>query len=62
MDKCPIDTFKNQLVARKVLSEETYHSMVKEIDSQLESAIQSARQSAFPGPDEVLQDVYYQRV
>ena len=62
MDKCPIDTFKNQLVAKKILSEETYHSMVREIDSQLESAIRSAREGAFPGPDEVFQDVYYSGV
>jgi pyruvate dehydrogenase E1 component alpha subunit len=62
MDKCPIDTFKNQLAAKKILSEGAYHFMVREIDSQLESAIQSARQSAFPGPDEVFKDVYYQGV
>ena len=59
MDKCPIDTFKNQLVAKNIFSEETYHSMVREIDSQLEFAIRSARQGAFPGPDEVFKDVYY---
>ena len=59
MEKCPVDRFRNQLVAENILSETSYLSMTRKIDIQLESAIRSARQSAFPAPEEVGQHVYY---
>ncbi len=61
MEKCPIANFKDHLVGKNILSDDDYQEMIRVIDEQLDSAIQFAKQSSYPQPDELLKYVYFQR-
>ena len=62
MEKCPIEVFKSLLVSEGILTEETCREMSKEIHDRLDSAMQYAKNSSFPEPNEIIKDIYFQRM
>lgn len=61
LEKCPIETYKNELIKNKELSTSDFQDMVREIDSHIESAFKFAKESRFPVAEELYKDVYYEK-
>ncbi len=59
IDKCPIEKYKNYLLENQVISENEIQNLLKETDSKIESAFKFAKESPFPGNEELLTDIYY---
>ena len=59
MNRCPIESLRNRLIAWGVVGQEWYQQLLEEIDARLDQAIRFARESAFPEPDELYQHIYY---
>jgi pyruvate dehydrogenase E1 component alpha subunit len=55
---CPIDNLKQQLVDRKVLTQSMIDEIEKHVQQEIEDAVQFAKTSSFPSPDEAYQHVY----
>ncbi len=56
--RCPVEIFRDFSIKNRLISEKEYANMVKEIDSEMDRAIESARKAALPGEEELLRDVY----
>lgn len=56
--KCPIDRFKNLLIKKKAAKETNLQKMDEEIQREIEEAIEYAKSSPFPNPEDALTDVY----
>jgi acetoin:2,6-dichlorophenolindophenol oxidoreductase subunit alpha len=61
MGRCPIESFRQRLLAWGVIDHDFYPQRLKEIDARLDEALQFARQAAFPAASEVHQHVYYEK-
>ena len=61
MDKCPVKLYKEYLIGRNILTEGEYREITNEIDLILEEALEFAKGSPFPGPEELLSDIYFER-
>jgi len=59
--KCPVNSYKDYLIRKGVITTEGYQEMIDKIDSELESALRFARESPFPEEKELFDDVYYMR-
>jgi pyruvate dehydrogenase E1 component alpha subunit len=57
-EKDPIKKYKNVLFDSKVLTEEMDRALEKEVADQLDEAVKYAKESPFPEPSEVEEDVY----
>jgi TPP-dependent pyruvate/acetoin dehydrogenase alpha subunit len=57
-EKDPIKRYKNVLIDSKVLTEEMDRALEKEVEDQLDKAVEYAKESPFPEPSEVEEDVY----
>lgn len=57
-EKDPIKKYKNVLIGSKVLTEEMDSALEKEVEDQLDKAVKYAKESPFPEPSEVEEDVY----
>ena len=56
--KDPIPAFRTRLIEMGVLTEEDAVEIEKEIDDEIEKAVQFAEESPFPRPEETLEDVF----
>ena len=56
--KCPIRRFRSYLSENNMFREEELDTIDSEVDAELRDAIDYARKSPFPEPDEALEDVY----
>jgi TPP-dependent pyruvate/acetoin dehydrogenase alpha subunit len=56
--KCPIDRFGKYAIENKLLTSEELETIKKEVNAELEEAIEFARKSPYPASDEALEDVY----
>lgn len=61
MNRCPIESFRERLIAWGVADQERYHQLLEEIDARLDQALRFARASAFPAPSELHQHVYSEK-
>ena len=58
VEKDPIERYKKILIDQKILTEKEDRDLEKEVISQIEEAAKFARESPFPEPSEVEDDVY----
>lgn len=56
--KCPVETFKKQLMADNVLGQNEIDVFVKDTTIEIENAFEFAESSPFPDSDELTKDVY----
>lgn len=56
--KCPITRFRRYLIENKVMLKQDLESIDKIIEDELQKAVEFARISPFPEPEEALDDVY----
>ena len=56
--KCPLIRFRKYLIENKVERKQDLERVDKEIEDELQKAIEFARISPFPDPREALEDVY----
>lgn len=56
--KCPIKRFKERLISEGLLTEEGFKELEKKVEDDLNSAIEFAKASPFPDPEDLLTDVY----
>jgi len=56
--KCPIIRFRNYLAENNMFREEELDTIDREVDAELRDAIEYARKSPFPEPEDALEDVY----
>jgi len=61
MERCPVATFKSFLIKNRLITDAEYTNMVEEIDREMDRSIKAARESALPGPEELLTDVYHEK-
>lgn len=61
MEKCPVNNMKNYLLKDGVISEEEIKAIVSKVDMELDAALLFAKESPFPGRDELLHHVYFER-
>ncbi|MBC7320584.1 pyruvate dehydrogenase (acetyl-transferring) E1 component subunit alpha [bacterium] len=57
-EKCPIRRFKERLIAEGLLTEEGFKELQKKVDDDLNNAVEFAKASPFPDPEDLLSDVY----
>jgi len=57
-NRCPLDTFKERLLADEILSLQEMEDMENQIKTEMAEAIAFAKQSPFPGEDLLLQHIY----
>ncbi|MDP3011579.1 MAG: thiamine pyrophosphate-dependent enzyme, partial [Candidatus Hydromicrobium sp.] len=58
VERDPIERYKKILISQKILTEKEDRDLEKEAISQIEEAAKFARESPFPEPSEVEDDVY----
>lgn len=56
--KCPIRRFKDRLISEGLLTEEGFKELEKKVEDDLNNAIEFAKASPFPDPEDLLTDVY----
>lgn len=61
MNRCPVESFKKRLSAWGAADEAWQQTLVKDIDAELDQALQFARESAFPAPEEVNLHLYWEK-
>jgi pyruvate dehydrogenase E1 component alpha subunit len=57
-EKCPIKRFKERLISEGLLTEEGFKELQKKVDDDLNNAVEFAKASPFPDPEDLLTDVY----
>ncbi len=57
-DKCPIKGFKFSLIKRKILTQTEIDNIENEIKQRVDKAIEFARKSSYPAPEEALDDIF----
>jgi len=58
MAKCPVKRFGNRLVEMGVVSEAELEAIQHEIAAEIEAAVDFAKSSPFPEPEDAKTDVY----
>lgn len=61
LKKCPVAACKDYLIKNKMITEKELIYMQNEIDEELEIAMKFAKESPFPGKDELFTDLYCER-
>ena len=56
--RCPIQKFRRYLSDNEILSEDTLEKIDSRIETELDRAVEFARESAFPEPAEAIEDIY----
>jgi TPP-dependent pyruvate/acetoin dehydrogenase alpha subunit len=56
----PIETLKTRLIVNGVISERRADELFKSVKEEIEKAVQFAKESPDPAPEEALQDIYYE--
>ncbi|MFD1645781.1 thiamine pyrophosphate-dependent dehydrogenase E1 component subunit alpha [Haloarchaeobius litoreus] len=57
-DRDAIETFKNRLVDAGTITEEEFESMQSEIDDEIETAAETAKEADYPDPSEAYEDMF----
>lgn len=57
--RCPIRQFKEQLIKEKIMDGNMDQIIDTELKDTIEAAVQFARESPFPSPEEAIQDLFY---
>ena len=58
-NRCPIKRFRKKLVEEKIMTEEMEKTIETKVKASIEEAVQFAKESPFPLPEEATQDVFY---
>jgi pyruvate dehydrogenase E1 component alpha subunit len=58
MKKCPIRRFEEGLIKKKILTKEKVKTIREEIEKEIDKAIAFARESPYPNPQDLYEDVY----
>ena len=58
MEKCPIKRFQKRLAEAEILDQKGLNQIEKEVQEELEKAVQFAQNSPFPEPQEALKGLY----
>ena len=58
MKKCPIRRFEEGLIKKKILTKEKVKTIREEIEKEIDKAIAFARESPYPTPQDLYEDVY----
>ena len=61
MNRCPIESWRDRLIFWGVIDQQWYRQRLEETDAGLDQALRFARESAFPDPDELYQQVYKEK-
>ncbi|MEF8842346.1 MAG: dehydrogenase E1 component subunit alpha/beta [Haloarculaceae archaeon] len=56
--QCPIARFRKRLVAEDALTEDGFERMEAAVEEEVEAAVEFARESPFPDPEEAYEDVW----
>jgi pyruvate dehydrogenase E1 component alpha subunit len=59
--RCPIERFKEYLLERQLLTREDFQELVESIDRDFDDALRFAKESPFPGAEELFSDIYFKR-
>ena len=57
-NRCPIKRFRKKLVEEKIMTEEMEKTIETKVKASIEEAVQFAKESPFPLPDEAVQDLF----
>jgi len=60
LNLCPIKNFREHLLQEKIMTEETGKAIEANVKASIEEAVQFARESPFPSPEEAVQDVFFE--
>jgi len=58
LNRCPVKQFKERLVQEKIMTEETGKAIEAKVKASIEEAVQFAKESPFPSPEEAAQDLF----
>ena len=58
LDRCPIKKFRNKLIQDKILTEVMDKKIDTNVMASIEEALQFAKESPLPLPEEATQDVF----
>lgn len=58
MKRCPVKTFEDMLLKKKVIAQREIDNIKKDISEEIKSAVSFAKDSPFPGPEQALEGVY----
>jgi pyruvate dehydrogenase E1 component alpha subunit len=58
LNRCPIKRFREQLLKEKMMTEEEERRIQMEVKTSIEGAVQFAKESPFPSPEEAVQDLF----
>ncbi len=59
LNRCPIKRFRERLIEEKILTEEVEKTIKENVKASIEEAVQFAKESPFPSPEEAIQDLFY---
>ena len=59
LNRCPIKQFKERLIQEKIMTEETGKAIEVNVKASIEEAVQFAKESPSPSPEEAIQDLFY---
>ena len=59
LNRCPVKQFKERLVQKKIMTEETGKAIEAKVKASIEEAVQFAKESPFPSPEEAMQDLFF---
>lgn len=60
LNRCPIKQFKERLFQEKIMTEEAGKAIEANAKVSIEKAVQFAKESPFPSPEEAVQDVFFE--
>jgi len=58
LNRCPIKKFRERLLQEKIMTEEMDKTIEANVKTSIEEAVQFAKESPFPSPEEALQDLF----
>lgn len=60
MEKCPIEAFKSYLLEQSTITIDWYQDLLREMDVELDSALEFGKNSPFPEKTELLKHLYFE--
>ena len=61
IEKCPVATFKKDLLEQGVITPDWYDDVLRELDMLLDSALTFGKNSPFPEDEALLKHIYYEK-
>jgi pyruvate dehydrogenase E1 component alpha subunit len=59
LNRCPVKQFKERLLQEKIMTEENGKAIEANVKASIEEAVQFAKESPFPSPEEAVQDLFF---